>query len=431
MANDPPGLASIILPIRDNLELTRTCVEALYRHAEREFELILVDNASSEDISGLATELDSSHPGVTYIRNARNEGFGFASNQGLAAATGEYLVLLNNDVVVTPGWLERLITLLDSADDIGLVGPRTNRASGPQVVRNASYDGIAGLDAYAEGFAREHAGEHRFLSRIVALCAVLNRDALDAVGGFDPCFWLGNFEDDDLCLRLIRKGFRIGMADDVFVHHEGSATWRKAKIDYSRLMAENWRWFCHKWEYRGPMNRPYPALRMAQAREFDAERDFLPIRFEDVFHPGAVPINLEGARRARLLLFADAVDRGWLDCLTAFADAYGADDPITLVVRVEPPLPDLVEPLIGMIQQALAAHPGSELPDILIETTVVKPRRRGGLYTAATALLLAEASRAPLYRREAEGCALPVVEEVTVESLVTRWPQRSRPVAAH
>jgi GT2 family glycosyltransferase len=96
----------------NQLEFTRHCITALVRHTRRPWELIVVDYASTD---GTAVYLGGVHDAaavpVTMICNRENRGFAAAINQGLAAARGEYLVMLNNDVVVTDAWLDQLTAL--------------------------------------------------------------------------------------------------------------------------------------------------------------------------------------------------------------------------------------------------------------------------------------------------------------------------------
>ena len=113
MARNPaPGAASIIIPCWNQLEFTRQCIAALLRHTHGAWELIVIDNGSTDGTAGyLANLRDAAPMPVTLISNSRNLGFPAAINQGLKCARGEYLVLLNNDVVVTEGWLSQLIGL--------------------------------------------------------------------------------------------------------------------------------------------------------------------------------------------------------------------------------------------------------------------------------------------------------------------------------
>jgi Glycosyl transferase family 2 len=128
----PRGLASIIVPLWNQLEFTRDCVAALKSHTRRPWELIVVDNGSTDGTPDyLAGVSDMADVPVTVITNATNRGFPAAVNQGLKAARGEYLVLLNNDVVVTDGWLEQLIGLVNARKGpLAAAGARTCAGDG-------------------------------------------------------------------------------------------------------------------------------------------------------------------------------------------------------------------------------------------------------------------------------------------------------------
>ena len=114
-SNSLSGLASIIIPGCKPLELIRPCITALRRYTRRPWELIVIDDGSSDDTSAyLESVRDAVSVPVTVITNVTSRGIAAAINQGLKAARGEYLVLLNNDVVVTDGWLGQLIALANA-----------------------------------------------------------------------------------------------------------------------------------------------------------------------------------------------------------------------------------------------------------------------------------------------------------------------------
>ncbi len=116
-------LASIIIPCWNQLDFTRLCLTALVRHTRPPWELIVIDNGSTDGTAAyLSGVRDVAPMPVTVISNSRNLGFPAAINQGLRAARGEYLVLLNNDAVVTDGWLTQLIALTE----VGKNTPRTD-----------------------------------------------------------------------------------------------------------------------------------------------------------------------------------------------------------------------------------------------------------------------------------------------------------------
>ena len=117
MSNDGTirGLVSIIIPCWNQIEFTQQCIAALKSHTRPAWELIVVDNGSTDGTGTyLAGVRDMSTVPVTVVSNATNVGFPAAINQGLRLARGEYLVMLNNDVAVTDGWLDQLIALVNA-----------------------------------------------------------------------------------------------------------------------------------------------------------------------------------------------------------------------------------------------------------------------------------------------------------------------------
>src|SRR5271156_562618 len=109
------NLTSIIVPCWNQVEFTQQCLSALRRYTREPWELIVIDNGSTDTTATyLAGVRDMTTVPVTLVTNAKNVGFPAAINQGLQIARGEYLVMLNNDVVVTDGWLDQLIALVNA-----------------------------------------------------------------------------------------------------------------------------------------------------------------------------------------------------------------------------------------------------------------------------------------------------------------------------
>jgi GT2 family glycosyltransferase len=436
-APPPAGLVSVVILVRDNLALTRACIDSIYLHTPGAFELVLVDNGSSEDVEGMARELAAAGRQVVYVRNAQNEGFAYGCNQGIAASHGAYLVLLNNDVVVTPGWLQRQLALLEMDPAIAVVGPTTNATSGAQLVGTATYRGAAEADRFARQWALEHAGELAIVPRIVGLCMVMRRSLIDEIGGFDTAFGFGNCEDDDLCVRIMRAGHQIAIAYDVFIHHHGSATFRSLDLDARALVDENWRIFCQKWRHPPAIHGPEALAALGRAAPFDRATDRIPVDYREIFHPAAEPLPLATSRPTRVLCIPDFRGAGatarlqpreavgaapgraaapaepWRAPLARFLTTFTADDPVALVVRVEPPTPEgavqAAEAIRGLLRD-LALPPG-RAPEIIVESTPLPAARRGSLYTAAAAFLSCGGARDRFYRREARACGLPLAEQ--------------------
>ncbi len=259
-------LASIVIATHDNLHLTRACIDSILRNTSwPNYEIVVVDNGSADDTLAYLRDLAARRPHVRCIMNGRNEGFARAANQGMVATAGDYLVLLNNDTVVTRGWLTRMIRQLERHPDAGMIGPVTNLAGNEQKV-NAGYGdidqglSIGQIEAFADRYTRSHAGQTLELPRLGFFCAVIPRRVLAEVGLLDERFGVGMFEDDDMSLRVRRAGYRLLCADDAFVHHIHSATFRqlgeheyRKLFDVNRVKLEqkwNMRWTPHRYRWQ-------------------------------------------------------------------------------------------------------------------------------------------------------------------------------------
>ncbi|AGA24795.1 sulfotransferase [Singulisphaera acidiphila] len=241
-------LASVIVPCFDQLAFTRQCVASLARHTRPPWELIVVDNGSTDGTASyLAGISDVASFPVTILTNAENRGFPAGCNQGIAAARGEFVVLLNNDVVVTDGWLDQLVALARVDPAIGMVGPMSNYTCPPQVVLDAKYADLDQMDRFATTWRQQHRGQWVFAEKLSGFCLLIRRRVLEAIGGLDEGFGLGFFDDDDLAMRARSAGFELAVAVDLFVHHHGSRTFAGAGIDAESLLETNRLRFEQKW----------------------------------------------------------------------------------------------------------------------------------------------------------------------------------------
>jgi GT2 family glycosyltransferase len=233
---------SIIILTLNKFDLTKSCIQSIRKHTSEPYELIIVDNGSTDD----TVEFLQNQKDIRAIYNEQNAGFAKGCNQGATIATGDSLLFLNNDTVVTENWLKNLLYVLNSNDLIGMVGPVSNSCSGRQKV-NVSYSDLSGLDEFVHEHCQKYTGVAHYSCRLVGFCLLIKKKVWDEVGSFDEQFGIGNFEDDDLCLRVLEAGYISMIAMDSFVHHVGSATFRTLDVNYFQLLEQNRKKATEKW----------------------------------------------------------------------------------------------------------------------------------------------------------------------------------------
>ena len=224
---------SIIVPLYNQLAYTKGCLEGLRRTVQPDTEIILIDNASSDGTAEFLATLS----GVQVIANTENRGCAGAWNQGVRSAAGEWLVILNNDVILSAGWLD------------GLQGAASRW--GLDILTPAIREGEYNYDI--ESYARELTGSMQNVLRrgkANGVCFMVNRRVFETVGYFDENFRIGQYEDADFFLRARIAGFHMGTVGGSFLHHFGSVTQdalKKAR-DPKPYAIENKAYFIRKWK---------------------------------------------------------------------------------------------------------------------------------------------------------------------------------------
>ena len=215
----PQGLISVIVRGFGGLAFTRSCVAALARHTRRRWELIAIDNGSTD---GTATYLagvrDVAPFPVTIISNLEHRGFPAVFEQGLAVARGEVLVLLDNGVVVTDGWLDQLVALAEADPAIGIASPMSNGAEPPQSVPDVSYHDLDGMNRFAARWRTEHRGKWFKTARLSVPCLLVKRRVIEVIGVPAACDGWSSFEDE-IAERARKARFDMAVARDLFIHH--------------------------------------------------------------------------------------------------------------------------------------------------------------------------------------------------------------------
>jgi len=246
------------MPVFNNLEYTKEAVRSILDYTDIPYELIIIDNNSTDGtvewLKELRNEMYIKDGYIhTIISNTENKGFPAAVNQGIKIAVGNFICILNNDIIVTDGWLENMLRYFEADKEIGIVGPLSTNISGRQLDQDFNYDVELGNERHYE-LIKNHAkkihennfGEVLFFDRVIGHI-VIKRAVIDALGGYDERFSPGNYEDDDLCLRSRLAGFKSCIAQDVFVYHFKSKTFSKEPEKYRELLATNHMKFINKW----------------------------------------------------------------------------------------------------------------------------------------------------------------------------------------
>lgn len=250
---------SVVVPCHNQLRFTRTALQALedfshYPHLE----IVAVDNGSTDGTAAFLEEWAASRDYARTLRLQTNRGFAAACNHGARAATGEYLVLMNNDVFVTAGWAGGLLRHFHAEPRLGLLSPVTNRSGNESDVEIGTYKNMEEMAMLARRFTRARPGRRTPLSVAHFFCVMMPRRVWEETGPLDENFGLGLFEDDDYSARVQQRGYELACADDVFVHHHHSATLAELPADeYDALFERNRRYFESKWgPWKPPRARP-------------------------------------------------------------------------------------------------------------------------------------------------------------------------------
>lgn len=343
-----PPLFSILILTRNNLRYTQLCLQSIQKYTSENYEILVVDNDSTDGTK----EYLGAQERVTLIESDVNLGFALGNNRGLLEAKGDYIVFLNNDVVVTEGWLTRLCWCAESDPKVGIVGPRSNYVAGPQLVQNVPYgEDMEAMHVFAQRWSLEHARQYEDVSRVIGFCMLVKRKVIDKIGGFDPLFGKGNFEDDDFCIRAQLAGFKVKIAHDVFIHHFGNRTFASEGFNYRQLMLANWEKFKKKWKIppNFSLERGYPVKELLK-QSFDPQQHFVALQIPSYPLVGVRSLSYLGPLDSRILQW--------------YLSRFSSQDDVTLVLYEEGEAKKVMEQVVQMVNQL--GYDPDESPDILV-----------------------------------------------------------------
>ncbi len=225
-------LTSIIIVTRNNLEYTRDCLRSINQYTPEPYELILVDNASTDG----SVDTLRGVPHAQVISMAEEKPLAACINRALEDAIGDYVLLLDPACYVTEGWLGRLIAGLNAEPRAGAAGPLTNVSlSNPQQDVDPTYSDLQGIATFAATIASSQAGQFENVQNLSLFCFLMTQEVMEKVGGLDEALTV--FAGQDYSLRIRMNQFTVRLVKDVFVHRSYVTPWTDddIRVDHERF----------------------------------------------------------------------------------------------------------------------------------------------------------------------------------------------------
>ncbi len=238
-------LVSVVVATRDRRDLLRACLASLGAQTLGDFETLVVDNGSTD---GSARMVAAEFPDARLIGNRENRGFCAANNQGIAAARGRYVALLNNDAEADPRWLEQLLTAFEGGDDVAMAASKILVWEDRSVIDKAGH--LIWPDGQNRGRGsgeRDH-GQYDRVEETAwpdGCAAMYRKDMLDRIGGFDEDFF-AYADDAELGLRARLAGFRCLYVPTAIVYHHHGSTLGRFSPERLILIERNRVWLAAK-----------------------------------------------------------------------------------------------------------------------------------------------------------------------------------------
>ena len=242
-------LVSIIIPVHNQWKHTYACLTSILRHSTScAYEIVIADDVSTDE----TMSIDKLIFGVRVVRNSINLGFLRNCNQAAKQSKGKYILFLNNDTNVQPGWLESLTVIMDADPLIGIAGSKLVYPDG----RLQEAGGIIWSNASGRNYGRLDDAtrpEYNYVKEVDYISGasiMVRRDFWEEVGGFDGRFAPAYYEDTDLAFSARQYGYKVVFQpESVVVHFEGISHGTDLTSGVKSYQVRNKNLFYEKWQH--------------------------------------------------------------------------------------------------------------------------------------------------------------------------------------
>jgi len=222
-----PKICTIAIAVWNQRDVTRRCLESLILKTDYPFKASIIDNGSGEDTKKFLGDFCKDKPNFSIKRFDENIGYLNAANFAFSVLDTPYICLLNNDTILTDGWLSECISVLESGDRIGIVSPTTNEI------------GRKFTEIFNANRLGEYKGRFVEVDSCLGSCFIVKKEVAERIGGFDPIYTKGYFEEVDYCFMARREGFISVMALGAYITHLSGVSFRENPQALNELWHKN------------------------------------------------------------------------------------------------------------------------------------------------------------------------------------------------
>lgn len=200
----------IIIPVFNQRQYTQDCLNSIKKNTLTDYRIIIVDDKSI-DLDSLKFLSGINDTNIKIIHNQENLGWVKSVNRGIEESSAEYVCVMNNDTLVSSGWLSEMIAVAEKEPDIGLVNPEWEKP------------GRVSIEDYARSL-KKYSGEFIETDWVRGFCFLVKKEVIDKIGGLDEAYSPGYYDDCDFSMRAIKAGFRCVRAKRAYVYHYRNKT---------------------------------------------------------------------------------------------------------------------------------------------------------------------------------------------------------------